>query len=184
MTGTLRVYKDGGQDRWIAESTAELWDRQKELFTVHAMDYDIAHVLKSGEYPELRMFHVRGFKLGQCDSMERIGIRAVDQGWWHDTPFAQAVKDLVIADTQNKLRISRGFSPIQATGLCPDCGAGLKVGLVNHIFGVRCACGAYHPKVQQLKQLRHTKAKTFDISVTDVPVLSSTAIAAYTVAPT
>jgi hypothetical protein len=170
---------DTGKDRWVAVSTGELWDRQGEIVTKDAMDYDMGRVKELGEYPELRLYHVRAFKLGLCDEMMRIGKWGVDKGFWFDTPFAQAVKDLII-DNNGRWRVSRGFYSVQAAGLCPECGHGLSVGPFNHMFGISCsACNKSFPKTSMLKELRHLKTRTYDISVTDVPVLGSTAIAAY-----
>jgi len=98
--GLLRLYKEqkDGQwhDRWIAVSTVQMWDRQGEMFTTEAMDYDIARAYATKEFPELRMFHVRGFKLGKCDSMQRVKEYTVDQGYWYATPFAQAGKEIAL----------------------------------------------------------------------------------------
>ena len=168
------------QDRWIAVSTDEIWDSQGEMFTKEAMDYDIAKAVETGEYPELRLFHVRGFKIGECDSMKRVGKYAVDQGSWDDTPFAQAVKDLV-QENPGKWKISRGFHMVEASGLCPECGVGLTVRPLNLIVGVPCsACGTWAAP-SKVKQLRHLKTRTFDITITDVPAVGTTGVAAYSV---
>lgn len=166
------------EDRWIAVSTAEIWDAQGDMFTREAMDYDIARAQRTGEYPELRMFHVRGFKLGQCDTMERVGAYAVDQGFWYDTPFAQAVKEVVSRNT-GRWKVSRGFYAVEAAGLCPQCGAGLSVGLVHYIVGVPCpTCKDWHDP-RTLTQHRFLKTYTYDLSITDVPAVGPTAVAAY-----
>lgn len=166
------------KDRWIAVSTREEWDKEDEMFTVQAMDYDIARVQKTKDFPEFRMYHVRGFKLGMCDEMTRNKDRAVDKGYWFDTPFANAVRELVAAN-KGKWKISRGFYSLEATGLCRGCSKDLMVRPINYIFGVVCpSCKEYHPKAS-LSKTRHLKAITFDISVTDVPAVASTAVAAY-----
>ena len=172
--------KGGISDRWIAVSTVEMVDRQGEIFTTDAMDFDIARVQRLKEYPELRLYHVRGFKLGMCDYMSRVDRYAVDQGYWNNTPFAQAMKDLV-AVNDGKWRVSRGFHPVKAAGQCHKCGADLTVGSWNFILGARCgACSAFYAKPRMLKDLRHTQAVTFDISITDVPAVTATAVTAYT----
>lgn len=177
------VYKDADVDRWIAVSTIEKVDREGEIFTKEAMDWDIARAKKTGNYPELRLFHVKGFKLGQCDDMARVGIYAMDQGYWLDTPFAQAVKDVITMDeSREKNGVSRGFYSVKATGRCPECGGDLMVGLANYIFGVKCIKCTKHHEPSRLKTmgLRHLRAVTFDISITDVPAVPGTAVAAYT----
>lgn len=166
-------------DRWVTISTTELWDRQEQLFTVKAMDYDIARAARTGNYPELRLFHIRGFKLGVCDSMQRIKEWAVEQGYWLKTPLAQAMKE-IIEKNEGKWKVSRGFYPVEAAGLCPECDAGLTVGLWNHILGVRCpTCKEYHTEVSELNRLKYFKTITFDLSLTDVPVTPGTAVTAY-----
>lgn len=183
--GILRLYKEEKekgrwQDRWVAVTTVEMWDREGERFSTAAMDYEIAHIAQRKEYPEFRMFHVRGFQLGMCDSMQRIGQYAVDQGYWYDTPFAQAVKE-VVARNKGRWKISRGFYPVEASGYCPECGEGLTVGPINYIVGVLChACKEWHTP-SKLKQLTYLKTRTFDITVTDVPAVVRTAVAAYTI---
>lgn len=181
MDAVLTIYKDHGQDRWLATSTAEVWDRQEEMFTTKAMDWDIARAYKLNEFPELRAFHVRGFKLGKCDSMARIGMWAVDKGYWNDTPFAQAFKD-VVARNSGRWKVSRGFFTVEAAGHCRECDNGLTVHLFNYLFGAVCPqCKTYVPKPNMLSKLRVLKSVTFDITVTDVPAVGETAIAAYTI---
>ena len=180
----LQVYReqsdDVWQDRWIAVSTKEIWDTQGEMFTKEAMDYDSAKAEETGEYPELRLYHVRGFKLGKCDSMSRVGEYAVDQGYWNDTPLAQAMKEIVV-NNEGRWKISRGFHAVEASGLCPDCGTGLTVRPLNFIVGVPCPACRTWLLPSKLKQLKHLKARTFDITITDVPAVSATAVAAYSI---
>lgn len=181
----LRVYQkeneDGTyQDRWIAVSTKEMWDAQGEMFTKEAMDYDLSYSEQTGEYPELRLYHVRGFKLGKCDSRSRVREYGIEQGYWYDTPLAQAMKEIVMKNG-GRWKISRGFHAVEASGLCPACGVGLTVRPLNFIVGTPCpACGTW-VMPSKLKQLKHLKAKTYDITITDVPAVDATAVAAYSV---
>lgn len=182
--GKLYTYKESTDDRWIAVSSIAKNDRTGEIFTKEAMDWDIARAYRTGRFPELRAFHVRGFKLGVCDSMQRIGDYAVDQGYWLNTPFAQATKEVVNSSASTRKNgISRGFYSVEATGLCRECGAGLMVGLANYITGVTCKECSTHIAPSGIKnlQLRHLKTVTFDLSLTDVPAVPGTAIASYKV---
>lgn len=179
------VYKEvsdeGDIDRWIAVSTMQKEDVMAQTVTTEAMDFDIKRAVRTNIYPELRMFHVRGFKLGKADSMGRNGIYAVDQGYWYKEPFPQAVKELVSTDVVRKWRISRGFHPVKATGRCADCNSDLSVGLMNFIFGTVCKeCGAYYQTPEMLKQLKYLATVTYDITITDIPALPETAVAAFT----
>lgn len=169
---------DFSQDRWIAISTREEWDREGEMFTKEAMDFDIGRAYRLNEFPEFRMYHVRGFKLGMCDKMTRDKDRAVDEGYWHKTRFAQAVRG-VTARNKGRWKISRGFYSLEATGHCRKCDKDLMVRPINYTFGIVCKdCSEYHPNAS-LSRLRHLKAITFDITLTDVPAVASTAVAAY-----
>jgi len=178
----LSTYKTAdGKDGWLAVSTAAAWDLQQELFTTKAMDWDIARAERTKEYPELRLFHIRGFKLGKCTSMARIGNWAVDKGIWNDTAFAQSMKDNVARNT-GRWKVSRGFYTVEAAGHCPECGSGLTVRLVNYMLGAVCpTCKTYYAKPNMLAGLQVLKSMTFDISVTDKPAVRQTAITAYTV---
>jgi hypothetical protein len=177
--GQLQIITDGGSDRWLLVSTEEMWDNQGELYTKEAMDYDIARVQRTKEYPELRLFHVRGFKLGQCDLMQRYKEWAVDQGYWYDTPWARWMKDQ-IESNDGTWRVSRGFYSVEATGQCRKCGADLLVRPIHFMVGVKCpTCKELHAKPGMLKRLQHKKTVTFDLSITDVPAVVTTAATAY-----
>lgn len=182
---TKEVSGDKESDRWMAVSSIVKVDNQKEVFTHEAMDWDIARAKRTGTYPDLRLFHVRGFKVGKADAMMRIGDYAVDYGYWYDTPFAQAVKEVLYKDTEHvKNKISRGFYSLSASGRCPKCDAGLKVEMANYIFGIACkGCNTLiSPKSFKDMELRHLRTVTFDITITDVPAVSGTAIVPYTLA--
>lgn len=183
--GRINTYKeidgDSVSDRWIAVSSHADWDRQGELMTTEAMDWDISRAYRYKSFPELRLWHVRGFKLGMCDHMERIGSHPVDYGYWFDTPLAQCFKDM-LAHNDGTWRVSRGFYAVKATGLCPKCDTGLDVGLLNYITGIRCKdCGLYIRDMGDLDRLTYYKTSTYDISVTDVPVVTKTAVLSYSV---
>jgi len=176
------VFKSDDAYKWFALSTVAHWDKQGEMVTTAAMDYDIRTAAKTSVYPWLRMFHVRGFIIGKCTSMHRIGKYAFELGYWRDHPFAHAVYDMVLKDAANKWKISRGFYSIKAAGLCTICNTSLSVGLIQYVLGVTCQkCGAEHGDPLELLQLKHLQTVTFDLSLTDVPVVGDTAIAAYAV---
>jgi len=173
--------EDTAKDRWIAVSTAEVWDKQREMMTTQAMDYDIRRAEHFNEYPELRLFHIRGFKLGMCDHMGRINKYAVDMGSWHNTPFAQYTKGMVESN-DGKWKISRGFYSVEATGLCMKCNTSLMVHPINYIVGGWCVgCKTYFDTPYELERLKHLKTITFDITITDVPAVVETAVSAFSV---
>ena len=184
LTGWLKSYQEVGKvsgviDRWIAVSTVEMWDQSGEMMTTETMDHEIARVNRVKDYPEFRLWHVRGFKLGQCDRMTRVGKYAVDYGYWHSTPLANSVKDLVI-NNDGKWRVSRAFFPVKATGVCPSCDSSLLVGPVHYMFGMKCpVCTATYQSPNSLGRLKHLETYTYDITVTDVPIVPATALSAW-----
>lgn len=182
-TSLFVPYKDAttSEDRWVCVSTIAMKDLENETFTEEAMDYDIKRAHSSGDFPELRLYHIRGFRLGKCDHMSRIGKWAVDKGMWNRTRFAQAMKD-VVRSNPGRWGVSRGFHVVKATGLCSKCGADLMVSPWNFLFGVQCkSCGTAHPDISKVRKMRYLQAITYDLSVTDVPIVPDTAIAAYDV---
>jgi len=174
--------KEALQHRWVLTSTYEMVDLQGETFTTDAIDFSIWYANKFNEFPELRMYHVRAFKLGMTDKMQRLGRWEVDQGYWNKTAFAHAVKRLV-REQAGKWKVSKGFFSVEATGDCPMCDNGLIVRPINYILGITCKqCQAVLPKpITMIQHVRHTKAITYDNTVTDVPAVPVTAIAAYTI---
>lgn len=166
-------------NRWIAVSTVDRKDLQGETFGVDAIDYDATRAKELNEYPDLRVFHVRGLKIGKADTMYRVGKYAVDEGYFLDDEFSQVMKD-EISKNNGRWKISRGFGVIEATGLCRNCGAGLTVTPYHDIVGFTCpVCKSYHASHNSLKELRFTKTRTFDITVTDIPVVPWTSVSAY-----
>lgn len=168
-------------NRWIAVSTVARKDLERETFGVEAMDYDASCAKELGEYPDMRVFHVRGLMIGKADTMYRVGNYAVDEGYFLDDEFSQYMKE-EIRNNSGKWKVSRGFHVLEATGLCRTCGAGLKVTPRHDVVGFLCpVCGSYHASHRHLKELKFTKTRTFDITVTDVPAVPWTSVSAYTV---
>jgi len=167
--------------RWITVSTVDEWDREGERFSKDAMDYDIERAYNSGEYPEMRVFHVRGLNIGKADKMYRVGRYAVDEGYFYDDEFSAAMKD-ELSNNSGKWKVSRGFYVKEATGLCRKCGTGLRVTDFHDLVGFECPeCGTYHQGHRALKDLVFKKVETFDISVTTVPIVPDTSVSAYSV---
>lgn len=166
-------------NRWITVSTVARKDLQKETFGTEAMDYDAACAKEFGEYPDMRVFHVRGLKIGKADTMYRVGKWAVDEGYFLDDEFSQTMKEEIQKNT-GKWKVSRGFGVVEATGLCHSCGAGLRVTPYHDIIGFVCpVCKEYHAGHRDLKELKFTKTRTFDITVTDIPAVPWTSVSAY-----
>jgi len=176
---TTKEKKLDVSNRWISVSTVDRKDLQNETFGVEAIDYDASRAKELNEYPDMRVFHVRGLKIGKADKMYRVGKYAVDEGYFLDDEFSQVMKE-EISKNNGKWKISRGFGVVEATGLCRNCGTGLTVTPYHDIVGFTCPkCKSYHVGHNSLKELRFTKARTFDITVTNIPVVPWTSVSAY-----
>ncbi len=164
-----------------AISTVALSDFEGETFTIKAMDYDIALAKKSGIYPQFRMFHRKELAFGDVTDMKRVGIFAIDSGISYDDPFSLAVCEKMLIDNpEGKWKVSRGFNALEVSGNCPKCGEGLVVSKEHMIAGYRCPeCGTINLSYKGiLKDVRFLKARTFDVTVTDVPAVPWTGASA------
>lgn len=157
-------------------STAALEDREGETFTTVAMDYDIAEAEKHGDYPEYRVFHSKHLGIGRVLKMMRVGIFAVDTGESYDDPFSLAVCEKMLANNDGRWRVSRGFKVHGLSGACPECGSSLAISTKHMIGGFRCpGCDTVHLRFKGvLDGIQFTKARTFDVTVTDVPAVPYT----------
>jgi len=157
-------------------STAAIQDREGETFTVEAIDYDIAEAERTKEYPEIRAFHSKHLGIGQITKMMRVGIFAVDFGESYDDPFSLAVCEKMLADNDGKWRVSRGFKVLELNGACPNCESVLSISTKHMLSGFRCpGCDSVHLRFKgALGGIRFIKARTFDVTVTDVPAVPYT----------
>lgn len=167
---------------WItAISTAALKDRDDETFTTQAIDYDIEVAEITGKYPEFRVFHDNRLGFGQVEKMSRVGIFAVDEGSSYDDPFSISVCEKMLANNSfGKWKVSRGFFPVEVSGYCPQCNAGLVVNKSHLATGFRCPkCESVYLTYKRVfKDVSYRKARTFDITVTDIPCVPWTGISA------
>jgi len=154
-------------------STAAIEDREGETFTVEAIDYDIAEAERTGEYPEIRAFHSKQLGIGQIHKMMRVGIFAVDFGESYDDPFSLSVCKKMLADNDGKWRVSRGFRVLELSGACPECESVLSISTKHMLSGFRCpSCETVHLRFKgALGGIRFMKARTFDVTITDVPAV-------------
>jgi len=174
--------KDDGRYRIVTISTAAVEDKEGETFGIEAIDYDIAQAERLGDYPEYRVFHEPSFGIGKVEKMRRVGIFAVDEGTSYDDPFSIDVCEKMLRDNKDGIwKVSRGFRVYEASGLCPNCGEGLLFSLKHMVAGFRCpSCKeVYLGYKRTLKDVRFRKARTFDVTVTDVPAVPWTSAAAF-----
>lgn len=170
-----------GQYRIVSVSTAALPDREDETFTVRAIDHDIEVSKETGIYPEYRLFHKKGLAVGRVEKMHRVGIFAVEEGHSYTDPFSIQVCEKMLANNDGTWRTSRGFRVFEVSGGCPSCGEVLSIGRKHMLAGYRCpSCGNIYVGYKGvLSDVHFQRAKTFDITITDIPAVPWTGVAAF-----
>ena len=173
---TIVEKNDSGRYNITTVSTAAIKDREDETFTTEAIDYDIAEAKKDGNYPEYRVFHSKHLGIGRVTKMMRVGIIAIDSGESYDDPFSLSVCEKMLANNDGKWRVSRGFRVLELNGGCPNCDSLLSISTKHMLSGYRCPdCDSVYLRFKGvLGGIRFTKARTFDVTVTDVPAVPYT----------
>lgn len=177
------VAKERGDGKWdiTTVSTAAIADREGETFDAVCIDWDANQAKIHKEFPEYRLFHKKYLAIGKVDKMFRAGIFAIDQGISYDDPFSLSVcKEMLANNTDGKWRCSRGFQVFEASGQCPECGTGLVLKQKHMIAGFKCpTCKMAHLDYKaRLKEVHFRKARTFDVTITDIPCLPWTGVSA------
>lgn len=174
--------KEDGRYHIMTISTAAMKDYEGETFDIGCMDYDIQQAEKLDDYPEFRVLHKPYLGIGKVEKMRRVGIFAVDEGTSYDDSFSIEACEKMLADNEEgKWKVSRGFRVYEASGSCPNCGEGLVFNLKHMIAGFRCpSCReVYLGYKRVLKDVHFRKARTFDVTVTDIPAVPWTSAAAF-----
>ena len=169
-------------DKWkiVAISTAAFKDQDDETFTTQCIDYDAAAAKQYDDYPEFRMFHKKWLAFGKVTKMRRVGPFAVDEGYAYDDEFSKEVCENVLSTNDGKWRVSRGFYVKEVSGGCPTCSTQLLLQQKHMIAGFRCpTCKSVHLSKGVLKDRHFLKARTFDVTVTDIPCVPYTGVGAY-----
>lgn len=183
LTNSLFVEKQAdGRYKIVTVSTVALPDLEDETFAIQAMDYDSQIAKDSGEYPEYRLFHSKGLGIGKVTKMYRVGIFAVDEGISYDDPFSiTAIEKTILDNGDGKWKVSRGFDVFEVAGSCPECDSRLLVERKHLIRGYICpSCGEIHTGYRGiLKDVHFTKARTFDVTITDHPAVPYTGASAF-----
>jgi len=176
----LVVSKEDGRWKVVAISTAAFKDQDGHTFTEKCMDYDLHLAEYHDDFPEFRLFHKKGLAFGKVTKMKRVGPFAVDEGYAYDDPFSQHVCEKILSSNDGKWRVSRGFYVKEVSGGCPNCGSGLLLQQKHMIAGFRCpTCKSIFMTKGVLKDLHFLKARTFDVTVTDIPCVPFTGVGAY-----
>lgn len=176
---SVRKQEDGSY--WItAVSTAAIKDKEGEIFTTKAMDWDIEQAATTKEYPEFRVFHTK-VGIGKVERMSRAGIFAVDEGPSYTDPMSLQVCEKMLANNgSGKWRVSRGFYVHEVAGSCPKCSENLLLSQKHLVAGYKCpTCESVYMKYKgSLGDVRFLKARTFDVTITDIPCVEFTGVSA------
>lgn len=177
------VEKEDDGYKIIGVSTAAIKDREDEIFTTDAMDFDMASAKETGIYPEFRMWHKPYLAVGKVTKMSRVGIFAIDEGYAYDDPFSKEVCEKILSDNDGHWRMSRGFYVLEASGGCPSCGEGLLIETKHMIAGFSCpTCKSIHSRYKgTLDDVKFRKTKTYDVTITDIPCVPMTGVSAFRV---
>ena len=178
---SLTVRKQADGSYWItAVSTAAVKDKEGEIFTTKAMDWDIQQADINKDYPEFRVFHTP-LGVGKVEKMSRAGIFAIDEGPSYTDPLSLQVCEKMLANNGNgKWRVSRGFYVHEVAGSCPKCSENLLLSQKHLVAGYKCpTCESVYIKYKgSLGDVRFLKARTFDVTVTDIPCVEYTGVSA------
>ncbi len=179
----ILIEKEDDGYKIIGVSTAAIKDREDEIFTTAAMDFDIASAKETGIYPEFRMWHKPYLAVGKVTKMSRVGIFAIDEGYAYDDPFSKEVCEKILSDNDGHWRMSRGFYVLEASGGCPSCGEGLLIETKHMIAGFSCpTCKSIHSRYKgTLDDVKFRKTKTYDVTITDIPCVPMTGVSAFRV---
>lgn len=108
-TALFHMTKDAnGAARWVATHTNKFRDREHELFSEAAhKDYE-AWVDRTGNYPELRLWHTPYSRIGQCDFVGVIDGFVLSSGVFD--PGTEAVQQSLAAMAEKDgLALSHGY---------------------------------------------------------------------------
>lgn len=108
VTKSFAVYKDdAGRPRWAAVTTSAYEDRDREIITRKGLRHMVAHGDRTGQRGTLRLWHIPGFDLGDCDfqAVTDDGLFLIESGTFRTKAAAAAGEKLAAAGWQ----MSPGF---------------------------------------------------------------------------
>ncbi len=106
-SGSFASYKDAdGQWRWMIINTNKFEDREGEIFSVKSHKEYIAYVEKSGDWPELWLWHTPGTRLGVASLVDYVDGFVV-----HSGTYDEGMEDVAenLSKMQHKCGVSHGY---------------------------------------------------------------------------
>ncbi len=103
----LMVFKDAkGDYRWVSLSSNAFEDRDRETVTTKALIGAAEKATANGDYGPLRVWHIKGLDIGDCDMSTVLSRTLVESGTFRKPRYAEACKQAA-----DQLEISVGFLP-------------------------------------------------------------------------
>lgn len=106
----FKVFTDTkGHTRWLSYSTNAFEDYEGELFETKALEEAITWHEVAGDRGPLRVFHVPGADIGNCDFQGLIGRMVVESGTFYDDDLGRAAKSYFESHQDVPFGVSIGF---------------------------------------------------------------------------
>lgn len=97
--------KDTGKYRWVTRSSNAYKDRDSEIVSLKALTDDVDNSDKTGDYGTLRVWHMPGADIGDCDFRMMEGKTLVESGTFKNERIAKA-----LSESADKFQVSIGFN--------------------------------------------------------------------------
>lgn len=106
----FKVYTDkNGATRWVAVSSNAFEDHDGEIMTTKALDNAVAWGDASGERGPLRLYHVAGADIGNCDFQAVVDRMLVESGTFYATEIGQKAARYFEKNAGKGFGVSLGF---------------------------------------------------------------------------
>ncbi len=105
--GSFVSYKDSdGQWRWMIINTNKFEDREGEIFSEKSHKEYIAYVEKTGDWPDVWLWHTPGTRVGQASMVDYVDGFVV-----HSGVYDEGMEDVAesLSKMQHKLGVSHGY---------------------------------------------------------------------------
>jgi hypothetical protein len=106
----FKMFETPDGPRWLAVSTNSFKDREDEIFAHKALEECIEYHDKTGERGPLRVFHVAGADIGDCDFQGMAGRFVIESGKFRDDELGQKAVEYFRANSDKEFQVSIGFT--------------------------------------------------------------------------